>query len=120
MLQSVKASHSSSDIAIWQLLNLMLTNEEKEDKTMTEWHQGHLSRNITNSIYNIFSEFCCWDREQYATANLDALGRILVEYLLIISETRGYLRSKNRTCVYWQWLKNVWIVFDCRIVEFMM
>ena len=96
----LKQDTAAPTIAIWQLFILMLTNEEEEDKIMTEWHQGHLFRNITNSIYNIFSEFCRRARKQYATAYLDALGRILAEYLLIIRETHGYLRSKNQTSVY--------------------
>jgi len=89
-------------MAVLQLLILMLTNEEKEDRTMTEWHHGHLFRNITNSVHKIFSHFCCRSREQHATEYLDALGRILAEYLLIIRETHGYLHSKNRISVYWR------------------
>ena len=82
---------------------------------MTKWHHEHLFRNITNSIYKIFSEFCCRAREHHATAYLDALGRILAAYLLIIRETHGYLHSKNRTSVYWRWLKNVLV--NCEVRE---
>jgi hypothetical protein len=54
------------------------TNEEKEAKIMTELHHGHLSCNLANSIYSFFLRMLCSrDREQYATANLDALRRIL-------------------------------------------
>lgn len=52
MLQSVNASHNSADICDLTIIDCNF-NEEKENKAMTQWHPGHLSRNITNSIYNL-------------------------------------------------------------------